>query len=583
MAPEQADSQKWGEVSPLTDVYALGIVAYEMIVGRLPFMGKMSEVLYAHIHEIPPLPVDVEPDIDATLNDVLLYALTKEPKNRFPNAQEFVNSLQDVANKHHQYEVHQTKIERLIEQARGACKLKNWLQAQTFCVEILRLEHDHIEAISLMEDAVEKSRLERIHEAKLKHLAVFYEDGINAFDALEWVKALTSFEKVVEIDPNYKDAQAKIIQTREQLRLVQLFDEADKRIKEKRWIDALQYLSSLLKISPNYRDGEVVRYLLDGISEIVTYDHDLQKLLEQEKTRAKLIKKELERYKRILYLYERVGLMINKEKWGDALQIGEKLIELEPRLNYVRTLVEQASTKLGSYIEVDHNHLIWRKDGKRMVRIPAGHFLLGEKQENYYLPDFWIDRTPVTNSEYKRFLDDNPEHPIPFSEVEPTAFFNWNLKNRTFPEGKANFPVTFVSWEDVLAYTLWAGKEIPAEIYWEKASRGIDGRQYPWGNQAPTPAYCNFGAHETGPTEVGYYSPKGDSPYGCVDMSGNVSEWVKSDLSVLGRSLRGGSWNSAQRFVGVTSRHNPTFLYSSKICLEDVGFRCVTTIEIEET
>ncbi len=186
---------------------------------------------------------------------------------------------------------------------------------------------------------------------------------------------------------------------------------------------------------------------------------------------------------------------------------------------------------------------VWEKDGKVMVYVPAGEFLYGEKKEKIYLDGYWIDKTPVTNAEYKRFLDANPKHPVPLVNEGWAKPYNWDEKKRTFPAGKENHPVVLISWHDAKAYADWAGKELPTEQEWEKAARGTDGREYPWGEWQE--GYANTyeaGLGETSP--VGQFSPRGDSPYGCVDMAGNVWEWTATphEGDANRRVVRGGSW-----------------------------------------
>ena len=186
------------------------------------------------------------------------------------------------------------------------------------------------------------------------------------------------------------------------------------------------------------------------------------------------------------------------------------------------------------------------KDGKRMILIPAGEFLRGtsdadilemnlrfgwktewfddeKPQHRIYLDAYYIDETPVTNADYKRFVDATGCG-VPFNGVWKEAKpFNWDESRRTFPLGKGNHPVVLVSWDDAQDYAHWAGKRLPTETEWEKAARGglfLDGdelrqqsnpsprRYYPWGNEQP-----------------GKYSPRGNSPYGVMDMAGNVLEW----------------------------------------------------------
>jgi formylglycine-generating enzyme required for sulfatase activity len=195
-----------------------------------------------------------------------------------------------------------------------------------------------------------------------------------------------------------------------------------------------------------------------------------------------------------------------------------------------------------------------------MVLIPADKFkfLYGQKKKKVTLPDFWIDKTPVTNAEYARFVADTGHKP-------PR---HW--KGKVPPKEIDDHPVTYVSWHDAVAYGKWTGKRLPTEEEWEKAAQGSDGREYPWGNQQPTSQLCNFDYNEGGTTPVGRYSPQGDSPYGCVDMAGNVWEWTASDYHKWAKVLRGGSWaNGADDVRGAHRNWNdPVSRFSS------VGFRC---------
>ena len=170
------------------------------------------------------------------------------------------------------------------------------------------------------------------------------------------------------------------------------------------------------------------------------------------------------------------------------------------------------------------------------VKIPAGPFLYGESKKTRIIEKpYLIGKYPVTNAQYKRFLDANPKYRVPK---------HWGKKTRTYPEGKDDHPVVYVSWDDAQAFCKWAHCRLPTKEEWEKAARGTDGRKYPWGDQAPDETLCNFNNNVGDTTPVGQYSPQGDSPYGCVDMAGNVWEWVATEYGwLLGHALRGGSWS----------------------------------------
>lgn len=159
---------------------------------------------------------------------------------------------------------------------------------------------------------------------------------------------------------------------------------------------------------------------------------------------------------------------------------------------------------------------------RELIRVPAGPFLFGEPPgEEIALPEFLIDRTEVTNSQYKEFLDATgyPHLPRGTRRDDP----GWDPVRRTFREGTANYPVAGVSYDDANAYATWAGLRLPTEAEWEKACRGSDGRVFPWGNEADA-ARGRFAAGS--PAPVGSH-PADSSPFGVLDMAGNVNEWTK--------------------------------------------------------
>jgi formylglycine-generating enzyme required for sulfatase activity len=205
--------------------------------------------------------------------------------------------------------------------------------------------------------------------------------------------------------------------------------------------------------------------------------------------------------------------------------------------------------------------------GIEWVRIPAGKFLYGGKKETRYIDKpYLIGKYPVTNAQYKLFLDANPEHSVPE---------DWDENTRTHLRGKANHPVVNVSWNDADAFCKWAGCRLPTEEEWEKAACGEDGRTYPWGEDWVDVKYCNSReAGIGGTTPVGAY-PEGVSPYGVWDMSGNVWEWTSSwyDDKKEYRVLRGGSFLSMRNFARCAYRIDD----SPYLRISSYGFRVVVS------
>ena len=194
-----------------------------------------------------------------------------------------------------------------------------------------------------------------------------------------------------------------------------------------------------------------------------------------------------------------------------------------------------------------------------MALIPAGTFQMGSDDpgaadwekpvHTVHLDAFYMDTHEVTNAEYKRFVDANPQwqkdniedrfHDDTYGKyldhwsgpdlelevinsISATKYLH-HWTGTDYPAGTAEYPVVDVSWYAAMAYAEWAGKRLPTEAEWEYAARGgLAGKKYPWGDDAPTPAHANYGLNVGGTTPVGQYPGNG---YGLYDMAGNVHEW----------------------------------------------------------
>jgi formylglycine-generating enzyme required for sulfatase activity/tRNA A-37 threonylcarbamoyl transferase component Bud32 len=233
------------------------------------------------------------------------------------------------------------------------------------------------------------------------------------------------------------------------------------------------------------------------------------------------------------------------------------------------------------------------------VCVTAGEFLMGsdpkrdqkaekneQPQHKIYLDEYLIGKYPVTNRQYQTF--------VKASGYKTPC--HW--KNGAIPQGKEKHPVVSVSWKDAFAFCEWTSRSsgvkvrLPSEAEWEKAARGIDGRLYPWGDQAPDAKRCNYNMNIKNTTSLGRYSPQGDSPYGCVDMAGNVWEWVNDWIndtfyqnspasnpngpaSGKYRVLRGGSWDGLEGSLRSANR-----TYVEPVDTSDgIGFRCARNLK----
>jgi formylglycine-generating enzyme required for sulfatase activity len=187
-----------------------------------------------------------------------------------------------------------------------------------------------------------------------------------------------------------------------------------------------------------------------------------------------------------------------------------------------------AVTALPSATPTASNILISAKDGMTQILIPAGTFFMGGMdvyRENDEMPAhevtldaFWIDQVEVTNGMYNLCVQAGDCRP-------PRELRSDNRENYFGNPEYQDFPVIFVTWHDANAYCQWAGRRLPTEAEWERAARGDDKRNYPWGDELPNEYNAN-GMNLVGDTSrVGSYA-EGASPFGILDMAGNVWEWV---------------------------------------------------------
>ncbi|MBN2388259.1 MAG: formylglycine-generating enzyme family protein [Anaerolineales bacterium] len=248
-------------------------------------------------------------------------------------------------------------------------------------------------------------------------------------------------------------------------------------------------------------------------------------------------------------------------------------------------------------------------DGMTQVYIPAGSFRMGGL-DSLGTPDeepdrqvtishgFWMDKVEVTNGMYMLCVQAGAcEPPRSFASASRDQYFNTDEFN--------NFPVIAVTWDYARAYCEWAGRRLPTEAEWEYAARGTDFRIFPWGDDRPDASRANFRWLVRDTTPVGSY-PAGASPWGILDLSGNVWEWVEDYYvqtfyamagstdpigpSAAGsnderRVIRGGSWQDGEEEIRVSNRgfalapDHDANLGSDALYGEannKTGFRCVS-------
>ena len=309
----------------------------------------------------------------------------------------------------------------------------------------------------------------------------------------------------------------------------------------------------------------------------------------------------------------------HKKCYSDSLRAGGRIRPDGKTEEQWRTILNQARDTLQNS-QKRWAHIATLKDKKRslyteptastpddMALIPTGDFQMGSHDEKayedekpvhtVYLDAFHIDKYPVTNTQYKDFVDANPQwHKHHIRKEYHNGGYLRHWKDSNYPRGEADHPVVNVSWYAAMAYAKWVGKRLPTEAEWEKAARGgIEGKKYPGGDTIdPTQANYDWNIGEI--TPVKNYPANG---YGLHDVCGNVWEWCFdvydadfyrsaarqnpiSSVNIadavindeLARVLRGGSWRIREAFIRVANRNGeaPTFT------LDVIGFRCAQSV-----
>jgi len=254
-------------------------------------------------------------------------------------------------------------------------------------------------------------------------------------------------------------------------------------------------------------------------------------------------------------------------------------------------------------------------DGMVQVYVPDGTFKRGgldavaEGDElptaNVTLHGFWMDKTEVTNGMYLLCFQNGGCDQLPHSSAKPV------FKSETRPEYFKNpefndYPVVYVTWADAAAYCKWAGRRLPTEAEWEYSARGPlpSLNTFPWGDQKPDNSYANFNYFAGDTMRVGSF-PAGASPFGILDLAGNVSEWVNdfydpnyyqggaamnptgpiSRSNFFNRVVRGGSFGDPWQYLRVSKRSSVTGPDPNQQPNTDrwfgtsastIGFRCVS-------
>ena len=563
MSPEQCQGE---EADARSDIYSLGIVLYELLTGVAPFIAKTpTGIAIKHVTEQPRSLRELNPNITLPVEKVVLHALEKDPNARPQTALELAREFEAAlgnepgAARFYQSNEREVTDKPKVNESRKTEVLPKASEAETI-LQSVSSPPSYETAVAPPPETGQlvSSTTDSIAPAATGEQQPMTSDQPSSSSAQTEIfppkKQTTDVRKPAATIPNLSP-----VPTVDQFR-TSLTPPTDET-KRPRFNDELK--AEMTWVTP--RSQTSPRSMFADLVASVS------------------------RMPRLVGLGLLLSVMIGLMAWwlGSGKPQSETANVMTAVPPSAQTSGQPSPSPTSAYPEVNAPEgMVYVIGGVLRIGRDSG----GEENEQpahvVTIKPFFLDRTEVTNEQYQKFLD--------AAGYDPPA--SW--RHHHFPDGAEKLPVTDVTWEDAVAYTKWAGKRLPTEEEWEFAARGPEGRLYPWGNEwVDGSANVTIAANDKKQIlPVGQF-PKGASPFGVLDLSGNVWEWTSSDyreypggkISIAPgfsnlKIIRGGSFESTPKYATATLRRGWPATRSDwpkkiKVDYSQTGFRSAQDVK----
>lgn len=604
LSPEQAEPRPDWPQDHRMDVYALGVIVFQLTTGRLPFSAETPlALLRAHVDTQPLRPTTFQPDLPLDAEAAILKALAKHPNDRFSTAGEFAHALAEVAHRQTRLTERERQLAAWYAEATDLMRAERWVEALSKCSQILMLDPAYRDVTTRLSQATAGMSQQQERLQRWQELQAVYQHAVTLTNEQRFDEAIQAMESLIGRDADYPQAREKLIEIRKAKAawLAERQARLDRSYQEVREALALATgkAAELLKEDPDYPDPDGALALLQ-----LRLRQESEEQERQHQAAEEMIRRELEERRQR-------EAAVRQQREAEAAEIAAQLRrETEAKIKHESESHQQVATTVAApaivrlsnkpRIQGDELILTLAPDVEMIfVRVPAGKFIMGSQAPTGFWKTMFGDNIPsgerpqhdVVLDEY--YIGKYPVITAQFTAFVKAAEYTWVTSADA--EDKLDHPATQVNWHDAVAFCDWVTNQtnvqvrLPTEAEWEKAARGTDGRTYPWGNDTPSNGHCNFWNMVRSTTPIDCY-PLGNSPYGCVDMSGNVWEWVSDwhdevyyasspnrnptgPTTGVARVLRGGASYSGADSVRAAYR----YWYTPDSRNVDFGFRCALT------